>query len=127
MGSGPRACRGDGYLVSAWTDVRPDGEPDSLCRVVRDEHAERGAAVVRLSSRDGSGTSWSRLDIELDTTASRPVDDPALKIDRRSAVPRVRERCLRAGILRRIFNGGDAARRAWAQGAGAAGRGGATG
>lgn len=58
---------GEGFLVRAWTSGRAQGNPDYLCRVVRDHSAERGVAVVRLQSRDSSGSGYSStLDIEFD-------------------------------------------------------------
>ena len=55
-----------GFLVRAWTSERPEGQPDHLCRVVRDDDAERGVRVVSLTSQDGSGSYSSRLDLQLD-------------------------------------------------------------
>lgn len=57
---------GPGYLVSAWRDGRAEGDPDYLCRVVRDENAERGVAVLNVHGQDGSGAYRSTLDIDFD-------------------------------------------------------------
>jgi hypothetical protein len=55
-----------GFLIRAWTSGRAEGRPDYLCRVARDEGAERGVRVVTIKSRDGTGAYRSSLDIDFD-------------------------------------------------------------
>ena len=58
-----------GFLIRAWASGRPEGQPDYLCQVARDDDAERGVRVVTLTSRDGTGAYRSRLDIDFDDDA----------------------------------------------------------
>ena len=55
-----------GFLIRAWTGGRVEGQADYLCRVARDDAAERGVRVVTIQSRDGTGAYRSSLDIDFD-------------------------------------------------------------
>lgn len=57
---------GTGFVVSAWTSGRAEGDPDYRCEVARAEDAKRGVEVVGVQSRDGAGAYHSTLDIDLD-------------------------------------------------------------
>lgn len=59
--------QGRGFVVSAWRDGRPEGSPDYLCDVAREEGSDRGVAVVKVQTRDSSGGGYhSTLDLEFD-------------------------------------------------------------
>ncbi len=55
-----------GFLIRAWASGRAEGQPDYLCRVARDEGAERGVRVLSITSRDGAGAYRSSLDLHFD-------------------------------------------------------------